>query len=59
MPSGSVAEERSIIRGTSSIAAKPAVSTFSSLFEISLFLDKALLDALCLSAEGNFFCLST
>jgi hypothetical protein len=31
MPSESVTEDKSIINGTSSMAAKPAVSTFSSL----------------------------
>ena len=39
IPSESVTDERSIIRGISSMAAKPDVSTFSSLFELSLVLD--------------------
>ena len=57
IPSESVTDDKSIINGTSSIAAKPAVSTFSSF--LSFLLTVEFFDILFLLLDDNFFCLST
>ena len=59
IPSESVTEERSIIKGTSSIAAKPAFSKFSSLFKLLSEVAEFLSGVFFLSVDDNFFCLST
>ena len=61
MPSESVTDDKSIISGTSSIAAKPAVSELLSSPNLSATFefDFVVSETLIFDLEDRFFCLPT